>query len=568
LIVDVMCMQNTQLSERGICMSVFSINGRTATAQLRTIYPPELPDALLDAMKAFIEVVYKNNLANGKDTKEQLAEISDRNVELSSAKEINDMLGYVNHKKIERTGIPPVYASVAMSDDDFKNFSALLKRKGIDFSGMMDIKDKELSKKITYILECRRDDFESIKKTVDLFNEEIKLKELYKKITEFEEKGEENLDNKEKIEYQDCLNQQADMVSRYCNDYNDEQVHAMLEKVAGIQTKKGLTSSEALDSETGGHLNRGFSFVFVEVADPSKHIISSAYDDFYNGNPYIKTNFSVFNGKNNSSHPVLKTHDGHFYGREFDYWNRQKADMQKAGGFSDTLIKLKSIEEYKKYMNTVTALNKKKLGFFKVGNVNRALIASTLQKELGDRGLRVEMDPNSELYGKVVSVNGGTELKIDISGLDNMRADYFEAYERVLGAPEGTQERANAQKECNMCLEAYHDCLSDAIWDAESIVIGKQIEYYSKAYDASSSIEEELLNERKRLNSVMACDELREIDEITKGKSEESLSKDEWNEKIGSEAAKVAPNTGEIAYGINRTPTPSNILQEMHKGRI
>ena len=535
-------------------MSVFSLNGGTATARLRTICPPELPDALLDAMKAFIEVVYKNNSANGKDTKEQLAKINDRNVKLSAAKDINYMLGYVNHRKIEKTGI--FYASVDMPDDYFRSFSTLLKRKGIVFSGMMDIKNKESSKKITYTLECKREDFESIKKTLDLFNDEIKLKALDKKITEFEEKGEENLDNKENIEYRDCLKQQADIVSRYCNDYNDEQVLAMLEKAAGLQTNKGFTFSEVLDSEAGGRLNRGFSFVFADASDPSKHIICSAYDDFYNGNPYIKTSFSVFNGKNKSGHPVLKTHDGYFYGREPDYWNRQKADMQKAGGFSDTLIKFKSVEEYREYMNTVDALNKKKLGFFKTGDTNGGLIVSTLQKELENRGLRVETAPNSQMRGKVVSMNDGTELKIDISKLNNMRADYIEAYERVLGTPEGTKERADAQKECNVCLEVYHDCLSDAKWDAESIVIGKQIEYYSKAQESPSSIEGELLNERKRLNSVMAGDELREIDEITKVKSEESMSKDEWKEKIGSEAAKAASNTYEIANGINRTHAP------------
>ena len=508
---------------------------------------PELPEALQRTMEALIKALHS---AVVQYASEQLNIANDRSGKRNIAKTIDDMVGYVNHKNIEKTGATVTYASVTMPEGDLKEFFARLKRHDIQFSGVIDIKDRELTQKITCTLESKQDDFESIKTALALFNDEMKLKELDKHIASFEQKGESNLSNQEKAEYHTCLKQRDDIVDGHCDNFNDGQACAMIERASGAPAQKGLAFCEALNSETGGRLNKGYVFVVADATDPAKHVVCRATDDFYNEQPYIKTYYDVYNGNKH----LFKTHDGRFYGRDLGYWGRQKTDMQNAGGFSDTLIKFKSVDEYKKYMQAVAALNEKNLWFLNPGDENSNLVIETLQQELANRGLMVGTNPSSAMFGKVIGEKDGMEVKVDISELNNLREDYWEARESAIDTQEGTQGRLDAQRDCNTYLEAYHDCLSKAKRDAESIVIGRQVICYLNRGPLDTKTG--LLNERKQLNSLMAGYGFRAMDEITNGKREKDASKDEKTKKMGEAVAKKISDTNQITDVINRKLQP------------
>lgn len=483
-------------------------------------------EAILRLFEKLFEA-WKNN-PERKLAKVKLKDAKNEHEKRMLLEKMTGTYGYVNYQDLKRSGLELTPIGVFMTKTEMTEFSALCKREGVLFSGMTDVTALNKDGVKTYELICPTKDLVKVKGIIDRLNVEKMIAAKEERIAELEAKG-EDMTEQDKADVFILRKEITALQKGYCDKMNDEVAEIVIDKAVTGESEKTLTLDEALNRLTGRHIDKDVTTIVADANDPSKYIKCHGYQDEYNGKAYIKTEYEVFrDGKS-----VFKTHDGRFDGRPEGYWNQQKEDIQKAGGFSGTFLKFYSIADYQKWAEAARSQNAQELTFMdKDGEKNYADIIKGLEAQLDKNGARMNEDNlvvDKETGAMLAMVKGenpeqsaliaesvviGNQIN-NYKLLSQLEAELAIAKANVLTAPEGSEEKALAE--------------------------GELVQVQSK-FDAAVTREKELLVERKEINAVQAEIELRNAPEQEKDISMENAEHpdDRRDDRINDKGAKQA----------------------------
>lgn len=502
--------------------------------------------------------------------------------------------GYVNYQDLKRSGESLKAVGIFMTKAEMKEFSALCKREGVQFSGMTDNTKKNEDGVKTYEIICKEKDLDKVANIIDRMNDEKMIVGIDNRIAELESKGEE-ITEQDKVDIAALKEQKSAIQRSYCDMLNVEMSSNVINRVVTGEAKQNLTLDEALNRLTGRHIDKDTVCIVADANDPSKYIKCHGYQDTYKDQDYIKTEYEVFRG----TESVLKTHDGRFDGRPKDYWNKQKAEIQQAGEFSGTFFKFASVVEYQKWAEETRNKNEQELSSMEKSNNNDFdHIIEELEAQLDENGAMMKdgvvVDKET---GEPLTLEEGVteEQKVTVVEYMAMEAQLDEngatmkdgvVVDKETGEPltleEGmTEEQQNKIKGCLEIGEQINGYFEGKKQEeqranvAECVVIGKQISNYKELsqleldismaqadvlttdegteeradaeakladmqtrMDTLRATEKGLINERKEINAVQSEQEIRtdvqmDIAEKLEYLPEDKAKIEELEKKIG-----------------------------------
>jgi|GEM_PF-3337040 len=387
-------------------------------------------------------------------------------------------VGYVRYKDMQKAGIPMTPIGIYMTKEEMKDFSYAMKRESLRFSALIDQRALEYGGKRCYEIICPTNDLERVARLVDRMNDEKMIDGIDNRIAEIMEKGEEDLTEQDRTDIQELKVQKEDIQRSYCHELNNEQSKAILEQAIYGKTLRGMTFDEAVNRNTGRSLDKDAYCIVADAKNPTNYIRCHGYNDTYKGEPYIKTDYEVFNGREK----VYETHDGRFDNRPEFYWVNQRAAMKKAAGFSDTVFKFYSVEEYQRWAQNVKVQNQSEL--------TKIEYKGTEGRNYGElkKFLEEKMDTNGAYYKDGVVMDKATEKPLVLSDgisqseearisesiiigkqIDNynelfkLETDVAVARTELITLDEGTQEYNMAKDHMNIANEAYQKALETEI---------------------------------------------------------------------------------------------------------
>lgn len=272
---------------------------------------------------------------------------------------LDGKMGYVNHRRLAKTGEPLSVTEICLTKEEAKIFNEICKREGLLYSAVTNMQLKKDGEKANIIIECRTADLERLKRAVERFNEEIKIKWIDNEISDVLSKGEENLSKSDRQKLNELVRQKEEIQRGYCDRLNENMQDIVLDNVFDESKLKAMEIGEALNRNTGRCIDKDQYTIIADAHDPGKIIRCHGYEDNdpETGKSYIKTEYEVYHdGK-----CILKTDDGRFEGREKDYWLKEKQKIEQAADFSGTYYKFFNENEYQRWTDHVNEQNKAEL---------------------------------------------------------------------------------------------------------------------------------------------------------------------------------------------------------------
>lgn len=475
-------------------------------------------EALLKLLGKLFELWKERTGADYKLKKEEYKEAKEEAKQRKFVEKIEGKTGFVNHRDLQRAGVPLTAVGITLDDKGFKELADRCKREGIVITGVEDIRDRELNGRKSMILECKQSDLPRLGKLVDLMNDEKKIGKVQEEISKVEssnidleselaalkdKEGELSPDELERISKIEAeleenhlvineLDKQIDDI-RYQNsqELNQEQAYGVCEKAVNGETLRGVSFNEALDRWTGGSIDKDKTAYVVDAKDPNRVIVCNSKNDTFRDREYTKTTYEVYNG----SKQVYATNDGRFEGRPKDYWAKEKVSMREAGGFSDQVIKFYSAKELEAYRQNYREQNAAEidgLGFGKEGRDYDAII----------NVLETKMDECGGQYkdGIAVSKETGKPMILTEGMSDADRARVAEA--AVIGKQIANYKELS-QLENELAI-ARTDVLTADEGTPEHATATAEFEKAESKYNAAIETERDLIDERKSVNAVQA----------------------------------------------------------------
>ena len=490
------------------------------------------------ALEAFLRMIEKlfdawRNNPQRKLAKQELKLAKNEAEKAEVLRRLNGKVGYVNYKDLRRSGDPLRGIEVFMTKADMKDFSALCKRYGVQFSGMTEKENtkRDESGKKTYEIICREKDLETVLQVFERMNDEKQIVEWDKQIAALEAKG-ENMTEQDKVDVAHLQEQKAALQKKYCDKVNDSMAKSVIEQAVTGEAKDKLTLNEALDRLTGRQLDKDIVSIVADANDPSKYIKCYSYNDTYKDQVYMKTEYEVMHGDKS----VFKTHDGRFDGRPKDYWNNQKQAIQEKGEFSGTFFKFHTMSDYQQWAEKTRVQNEQEL--------------STMNKEVTEDFDKVIGELKTQLN------NNGAEIKDDVvvnkeTGEPLAIAEGMSAEEKAIVA-----ESIVIGKQINNYKELASAELERSMAEADVLTTDDKTEERTHAEAVLSDIEsrieklreteKNLITERKEINAVQAEQEVRNP-ELTQEQEIEYLPEDKA--KIEELESKIEAATIELKNG-------------------
>jgi len=347
---------------------------------------------IFEAMQTLVSKIFdtwaKYNSPEMKLAKKELNELKREIDKEEYISKISNMKGYVKYKEAEKAGITLANSQILLTSSDFKRLAELCKRNGVFLTGTMDARENELNDIRKFNVMCKQTDVERMTDMVKLLKDELLIESYTNKYNEIMGKGSNNLTQQDLVDAAEINRKIAEIKRGYAYELNNIQADRVYEKVVNGTETKGMSFDEALNRNTGRMIDKDVYSVIADASDPAKHIICHGYMEEFRGQPYIKTNYEVFDGDDK----VFFANDGRFEGRPLGYWETQKNDMKVAGGFSDTVSPFNSTDEYQAYLNDYVIQNDKGLSFLNIGSDSRNYngIIDILNKQLDEHGAYYE----------------------------------------------------------------------------------------------------------------------------------------------------------------------------------
>lgn len=454
----------------------------------------KLMEALLKLLKALYKLWREKTNPEYKLKKEEMKLRKEEIKEAKLAKELEGSAGYIEHEKLVKAKVPLSATGIKCTKEDFRRLSEACARNGIIISAVEDVRSRELGGKRMFVVECRTSDLDKFADLCDAMNDARRIEALLKEKKSVLSKG-KNMTEEDKLYVQQLDEEIQAIRDGRCNELNQEQADAAIDRAVNGSTEHGVSLSEALDRWTGGTIDKDTTCYIVDAKDPDRYIVATATQDQYKGNDYIKTTYDVYNkdGK------VFSTHDGRFDGRPKDYWQNQKAAIQQNGGLSDTVIKFYSREEMEAYREAYAEQKEEEIDVLQQGNPDRSYDGICQQ-------LHIKLSENEAYYRNGKAYDRNTEkpirLKNGMTTVEQARvaeilicAKQIENYQRMealqidisveeanlLSATEGTPEYKKAKV---------------------------RLERLESEYKKAEQKEAELIDERNEINFVQAQEQI------------------------------------------------------------
>ncbi|BAL01887.1 hypothetical protein OBV_p-00320 (plasmid) [Oscillibacter valericigenes Sjm18-20] len=487
----------------------------------------KLLDALLALLNKIYELIRERSSADYKLKKEQYGEAKAKSEHKKFVEKIEGKTGYANHKELVKAGVPLTACGISLDEMGMKELSERCKREDILFSGIEDMREREMNGNKMYIVECRQSDLLKMATLIDLMNDEKKIDRIDEEINKI--KGLENpagqpkdLSEEDKLVIEELERQKEEIRQGHSKDMNVEQGRGVCEKAVDGETQRGVSFSEALDRWTGGKIDKDTTCYVVDANDPSKYIVCTAKNDTYEDREYIKTDYQVYNG----TKQVYATNDGRFDGRPSNYWFQEKAVMRDKGGMSDLVMKFYSLNEVEAYRENYKTQNETELNALQVGKEGRNYEAITSK-------LEAKLDECHAVYkdGAVLDKETGKAL-VMTDGMDEAkRAAIAEA--TVIGKQiTNYKELSEIEGEIGI---ARSEALVVSQGTPEGTKAQEALDKIQEKYNAAVKLESSLIAERKNINAVQAEQEVR-----TKDKEQQLVLLPQDKEKIGNLKANIS----------------------------
>lgn len=461
----------------------------------------KLMDALLKLIAKIYDTVKERTSVEYKLKKAQYSEMKAKSQQQKFVEKIEGKTGYINHKYLEKAGVPLTAVGITLDDNGFKELAERCKREGIVITGIEDIRERELNGNKSIIVECKKSDLTRLAKLIDLMNDEKKIHKVQEEIEKTQVKNQEL--KKELIELKDSKEVTPDKITRmeeieneieenslvieeldnqikdirvgHSEELNKEQAQGIIDKAIKGAGQE-VSFDKALDRWTGGSIDKDTTCYVVDAKSPNQYIACTAQNDIFRDQNYIKTTYEVYNGDKK----VYVTHDGRFVGRPKDYWNQEKKKMKDIGKIGDLVLKFHTLKELETYQENYKKQNLTELGPLDVGKENRdyAQIIKTLEGKLQNES-PITISDDMDMREKVnVAERLVIEKQIEnYKQLSQLESEVIIAKANVISANEGTKEYA-------MALDTFHEIES--------------------RYNVSLNTEKELIEERKSINAVQA----------------------------------------------------------------
>lgn len=564
----------------------------------------KLMEALLKVLEKIFDTIKERTSAEYKLKQAELKEAKERIDHQKLVEKVEGKAGFVNHKLLQKAGVPLVSAGITLDDAGMKELAARCKREGIIITGVEDIRERDLNGKKFFCIECRQSDLERLGQLADLMNDEKRIGKIQEEIAKVEvenqtlmgrisdikAKGDLSQEDLDKIAALEAsveenglvikgLNEQINEI-RYghSQELNQEQAQGVVEKAVNGETQRGVTFDEALDRWTGGTIDKDTTSYVVDAKDPERYIVCTAKNDTFRDQEYTKTTYEVYNG----SKQVYATHDGRFEGRPKDYWKTEKAAMREKGGFGDLVLKFYLAKELEAYRQNYMKQNVTELDGLQVGEQERdyASIFKMLEAKIDECGgvyqegavmLDGEGRPMAQAAGFVADKETGKPMILtnDMSEaaqarvaeavvcgkqIDNykqlaqLEADISAARAEVLIAAEGTPEQQKAQAELDRLTEKYNAALER---EAELIKDRKGINAIQAEQEVRTSPAREADREAP---SVEKSDDRRD-DRVAENKGEGRMPMEQYEAAIAEKKAAAAKSNSLGAKEVTKQKT-------------
>lgn len=533
----------------------------------------KLIEALLKLIGKIYDTIQERTSADYKLKKAEYGEMKSKAAKRKFVEKIEGKTGFVNHKDLEKAGVPLTAVGVTLDERGMKELSDRCKREGIVITGIEDIRERELKGNKSFILECKQSDLTKLAKLIDLMNDEKKIDKLNEEISKLEarndelkqeaasirEKGDElsqedksrlieigNEIEENNLVTGELLNQITDVRYEHSQELNQEQAQGVCEKAVNGQTYRGVTFDEAVNRWTGGSIDKDTTCYVVDAKDPDKYIVCNARNDTFRGNDYIKTTYEVYNG----SQQLYATNDKRFDGRPKDYWTREKAAMKDAGGFGDLVIKFYSIKELEAYRENYKTQNTSELDKLEVGKEDRdyETIIKTLEAKIDECG-------GAYKDGIVINKETGKALILTEDMSYTEKANIAEA--SVIGKQIANYKEI-AQLESDVAI-ARTNVITTNEGTPEHAAAQDEFSKVESKYKAALETEASLIDERKSVNAVQAEQEVK----TSPTKSLEYLPQDKAAiEALEAQIAKDEANNYDFGQSLMYTDANGTLTEE------
>lgn len=447
----------------------------------------------LEAILKLIEKIYDawqrapERKAKQYEVKEKQSKVEQK----KALKKLDGKIGYVREKELQKAGVALTSFGVHMTKEDMRELNAICKREGLLYTGVVNRQLKEDGGKDFYVIKCKGEDLELMKRAIDRLNDEKRIRGIEDKIDDILSKGSENLTEEDFVMLSSLRKEKESIQSKSCDITNREMSDAVVEKAVYGKSLKAMSVEEALNRITGRSIDKDQNSIVVDASDPSKYVKCHGYMDTYNGKPYIKTDYEVYkDGKQ-----VFATNDGRFDGRTPGYWFEQRNKIVRAGEFSGTFFKFRSEAEYQKWAEYVRKENISELNTMEKPSEakNYDEIKNALNEQLSNNG--AELKDNV-----VVDRESGEPLVLTENMTPEQRAIVAESV--VIGKQIENYENIELlDKELTLANAQLLISTENTPEHAEAV---QRQNTAQEKYNSAVTREESLIMERKNINAVQA----------------------------------------------------------------
>lgn len=543
----------------------------TATAALR------LSEKGLEAILALMKYAMDKEERTLK--KENIKRLKEDAKAQRVSRELNRKNGYVNMKRLQKSGEDITAFGVNMDNEQLKRFSYLAKRYNIVFSSLSEV-DKEGQKWHTVFVRNR--DMNTCKTITDMMQKEFLLREELAENQNRQEaileKGEKNLSPEDREKLEALRKERKNILKKTLYNANNEESEALLnrdvfstfssfEELADYKKTSSMGFEEALNHFTDSDYARDEPYFLCERTNPTSYIKLNTDRAMFRGNEYSRTQYNVYkDGKEQHLEKPLEGRedmlltDERFEGRPQYYWFHLKNTMKKMGGFSDDVILFQSKEELERYQaffheqqKELESIN----GMKEISEEDIQNIQAALESQLDDIGIQIDDG------GKPIDVQTGQDVHEILE--DNLTLEERSKYAEGLIISQQ--------------MELYEQIAETYIgYESTKYLVGEAADQTLRMDNEQKSLKlkeklskllkrgDDLKAARSTINSVQAlCDVQEEYLqseytlEISDGientaKDEKKMNMQEWKEEVEAAKETMAANEGkEMSLSAHRS---------------
>lgn len=468
-------------------------------------------EALMKFLKFLLERHEKRT--NAQIQEQKLIEIKLKKGERAAKLKVQNKVGYVKAKLLQRTGEPLVAINMTLNEQQMKDFANLAKKYGLLYTSISDTRKSGEKVHSFYI---REKDLAIAKVITDRMTEDLQLKTVDDMITDLNNKPDKSEQDLSDLAYLE--RQKGEILRSGTRLFNDENAEIIFNDVCGEMQEKSLSFDKALNRFTDRDFSRDTPYYICERTNPTAYIeLISTYDEFA-GEQYTRTDYRVFKNGVEQTADLERRKDGkftdeRFFGRPKGHWQDLKGEMKQKGGFTDDIVVFNTKPEFDRYQQLYKQMVQENSVQEQNGGEYRdyASVTDQLTKQLDDYF--------AELNENGLAVDKLSRQPLNIAKAKN-DAEMFRVAEGVLIAKQIANYKNLGSAEVELAMNNQKlDSLSELIKvtpnsDKRSSLIGEHANVAAEVKGTELrikqglKIEKELIAERNQVCGIHAVTEV------------------------------------------------------------